>query len=89
MDDPHSNILYLCIDQGGHASRVLVFDQLGKLINQASHAIEARHTTEGYIDYDADELLNSIRITSHPGTAWVIFTGPWNEMMKPLLPTGA
>ena len=62
MDDPHSNNLYLCIDQGGHASRVLVFDQQGKLITQASHTIEARHTAEGYIEYDANELLNSIRI---------------------------
>lgn len=62
MDDPNPSNLYLCIDQGGHASRVLLFNQQGKLLTQASHTIEARHTVEGYIEYDAIELLNSIQV---------------------------
>lgn len=61
MDYHTSNHLYLCIDQGGHASRVLVFNQQGDLVTQATHSIEARHTAEGYIEYDAAELLNSIQ----------------------------
>lgn len=60
MDNP--NNLYLCIDQGGHASRVLLFNQQGDLVTQASQNIEARHTVEGYIEYDATELLNSIHV---------------------------
>ena len=62
MDEPNPNNLYLCIDQGGHASRVLVFNQHGDLVTQASQNIEARHTVEGYIEYDASQLLNSIQI---------------------------
>ena len=61
MADPDSNNLYLCIDQGGHASRVLVFNYHGELVTQASQNIEARHTAEGYIEYEAADLLESIR----------------------------
>ena len=61
MDYHNPNHLYLCIDQGGHASRVLVFNQQGDLVIQASQNIEARHTPEGYIEYDAAELLDSIQ----------------------------
>ena len=61
MDYSNPSNLYLCIDQGGHASRVLVFNQQGDLVTQAFQDIEARHTAEGYIEYDAVELLNSIQ----------------------------
>lgn len=61
MDYNNPNNLYLCIDQGGHASRVLVFDQHGVLVTQASQDIEAQHTAQGYIEYDAAELLSSIQ----------------------------
>lgn len=62
MDKPTPNCLYLCIDQGGHASRVLLFNQLGELVTQISHPIEAQHTATEYIEYDADEVLNSIQV---------------------------
>ena len=61
MNYSNPNDLYLCIDQGGHASRVLVFNQHGELVTQAFQNIEAQHTAEGFIEYHADELLNSIR----------------------------
>jgi glycerol kinase len=61
MNDYNPNDLFLCIDQGGHASRVLVFNQHGKLVSRASQDIEAQHTAEGFIEYHADEVLNSIR----------------------------
>ena len=61
MDYASVNNLYLCIDQGGHASRVLVFDQQGDLVTQAFQDIEAQHTAQGYIEYDAAELLSSIQ----------------------------
>ena len=60
MNYPNANDLYLCIDQGGHASRVMVFNQQGELVTQAVAPIEARHTAEGYIEYDAAVLLESI-----------------------------
>jgi glycerol kinase len=61
MDYSNFSNLYLCIDQGGHASRVLVFNQRGDLVTQAFQDIEAQLTAEGYIEYDAAELLNSIQ----------------------------
>ena len=54
------NELYLCLDQGGHASRALVFDQSGQLVTSAFRDIEARHTTEGFIEYTADDLLATL-----------------------------
>ena len=54
------NELYLCLDQGGHASRALVFDQSGQLVASAFRDIEARHTTEGFIEYTADDLLATL-----------------------------
>jgi len=62
MDYHNPNNLYMCIDQGGHASRVLVFDQQGDLVTQAFQDIEAQHTAQGYIEYDAAELLSSIQV---------------------------
>ena len=56
------NDLYLCIDQGGHASRVLVFNQQGELVTQAFQHIEAQHTADGFIEYPATELLQSIQV---------------------------
>ncbi len=60
MSYQNPNDLYLCIDQGGHASRVLVFNQDGKMVAQASQDIAARHAAEGYIEYPADAVLASI-----------------------------
>lgn len=60
MDDPRQ-ALYLALDQGGHASRALVFDRVGQL--QAKAVVE---TTEQRIPPDrveqgGDELAGSLR----------------------------
>lgn len=65
MNYSNLNDLYLCIDQGSHASRVLVFNQHGELISQAYQNIEAHHPAVGFIEYHADEVLNSIRKSLH------------------------
>jgi len=56
---PHD--LYLCIDQGSHASRVLIFNQQGELVTQAFQNIEAQHTPAGFVEYQAEAVLDSIR----------------------------
>lgn len=61
MDFLNRDNLYLCLDQGGHASRALVFNQQGDLETTAFKEITARHTPEGYVEYDADKLLASIK----------------------------
>ncbi len=61
MEFQDRNNLYLCLDQGGHASRALVFNQSGELIAQAFQDIEAEHTAEGFVEYDALALLASIQ----------------------------
>lgn len=65
MNYRNPNDLYLCIDQGSHASRVLVFNQQGTLISQAYENIEAHHPAAGFIEYHADEVINSIRKSLH------------------------
>ncbi|MDX1824759.1 MAG: hypothetical protein R3354_08565, partial [Thiohalomonadales bacterium] len=65
MNYPNPNDLYLCIDQGGHASRVLVFDQHGEMVCQALQPITARHSRSDYIEYDAKAVVDSIRSALH------------------------
>ena len=79
MTYPNPNDLYLCIDQGGHASRVLVFNQHGEMICQAFQPITARHTQADYIEYDAKAVVDSIRSALHS-----VFTelGPKQQAIK-------
>ncbi|MFO7603117.1 MAG: FGGY family carbohydrate kinase [Gammaproteobacteria bacterium] len=52
--------LYLAIDQGGHASRALVFNVQGEVVCQAHCDIHARQPAPGFVEYDAEALLHSI-----------------------------
>ncbi len=65
MDYLSPDNLYLCIDQGGHASRALVFDHEGTLVCSAFQAIEAHHTSHDYIEYPPDALVTSIATVIH------------------------
>jgi len=56
-----SNNLYLCLDQGGQASRAMVFDQRGRLIAQARETLEPNRPTADRVEYPADVLLASIQ----------------------------
>lgn len=52
--------LYLCIDQGGHASRALVYDARGRPRAAAHREARLRIHADGRMDYDARELLDSV-----------------------------
>ncbi len=53
--------LFLTIDQGGHASRAIVFNGKGEIVAHASRDIETRHPQDDYVEQDPLALLSSIR----------------------------
>jgi len=53
--------LYLAMDQGGHASRALVFDARGEIIAQAFTNITARHPASDRVEHDPQEMVQSIQ----------------------------
>lgn len=59
MSDTSS--LYLCIDQGGHASRALVLDQTGAVITRAQRVVAAQHPRPHWVEHGPEELLASVR----------------------------
>lgn len=56
---------YLAIDQGGHASRAIVFDAQGKRITQAEQAIQTLTPRPNWVEHDAAELLQATRDAIH------------------------
>lgn len=52
--------LFLAIDQGGHASRALVFDQNGVMVAQAYEAIHINQPEPDWVEHDAEELVQSV-----------------------------
>ena len=54
--------LYLTIDQGGHASRAIVFNQHGEILAQAEHAINTFTPQDGWVEHSPQEVLASIRL---------------------------
>lgn len=53
--------LYLCLDQGGHASRALVLDECGEVVTRALRDIATFHPTDDRVEHDAEELVASVR----------------------------
>lgn len=53
--------LYLAIDQGGHASRALVFDATGKIVSCAHVPVETLRPQPFWVEHDASALLQSVR----------------------------
>jgi glycerol kinase len=53
--------LYLTIDQGGHASRALVFDAGGEVVAQAFAKIATQHPAPDRVEHDPQEMVQSIR----------------------------
>lgn len=53
--------LFAAIDQGGHASRVMIFDMDGEVVASAQRAIHTTHPAIHYVEHDANEVLRSIR----------------------------
>lgn len=52
--------LYLAIDQGGHASRAIVFDQQGNIVAQAERAIRTLTPQTDWVEHDAEEMVESV-----------------------------
>lgn len=52
--------LYLAIDQGGHASRVMVFDAQGTVVAQASESVAVATPQPGWVEQDAEAVVASI-----------------------------
>jgi glycerol kinase len=53
--------LYLALDQGGHASRALLFDTAGTLVRSAAVPIATRRNDAGHVEHDPEELVASLR----------------------------
>lgn len=53
--------LFLALDQGGHASRALVFNASGKLVASAEKHITTRRTGRYRVEHDPKSLLASMR----------------------------
>jgi glycerol kinase len=52
--------LFLALDQGGHASRAIVFDERGELIAQAFAPIATRKPAPAHVEHDPDEIIESL-----------------------------
>ena len=63
MDFITPDSLYLCIDQGGHASRAIVFNHNGEVISSAFCDIKTEHPAEYIVEHNATEVINSINIS--------------------------
>lgn len=60
MDFVTSNSLYLCVDQGGHASRSIVFDHEGRMVASAYCEIETEYPAKHFVELNADDVIHSI-----------------------------
>lgn len=60
MDFITPDSLYLCIDQGGHASRAIVFNHSGEMISSAYCEIETEHPAKHFVELNADGVIESI-----------------------------
>ena len=53
--------LFLTIDQGGHASRVLVFDHAGHQVVEARQTVEVSAPQPDWVEQDAEALVASVQ----------------------------
>lgn len=65
----HQRALYLALDQGGHASRALVFDNSGQLLDSAFAEIHTQRHGDDRVEHDAEALLSSILLAAQQATA--------------------
>jgi glycerol kinase len=54
------NALYLCLDQGGHASRAIVFNRQGKMVSSAYCDVETEYPAKHYVELNAQAVIESI-----------------------------
>lgn len=60
MDFISPNALYLCIDQGGHASRAIIFNHNGEMVSSAYCDVKTEHPAKYFVEIDANEVIESI-----------------------------
>lgn len=53
--------LFLAIDQGGHASRALLFDVAGRRVDEAFAPVGTQRGPEDRVEHDPEELIGSLR----------------------------
>ena len=53
--------LYLALDQGGHASRALVFDHRGNLVAKSLKEVRVHHPAPDRVEQNPDELVASLQ----------------------------
>lgn len=53
--------LYLALDQGGHASRALIFNGLGQLAATGSVPVDTLRNADGHIEHEPEALIASLR----------------------------
>lgn len=53
--------LYLAIDQGGHASRAVLFDRRGRTVAHAAVPITTYHPAPQQVEHDAEAMVASVR----------------------------
>ncbi len=56
-----NNTLYLILDQGGHSSRALIFDDTGQLHGAGRCSVDSRRPRPGYVEQDPPALVQSLR----------------------------
>lgn len=61
MDFLTPNSLYLCIDQGGHASRTIIYNRDGEIVTSAFCNIKTEHPAKYFVEHNANELIESIK----------------------------
>ncbi|MBS1236430.1 MAG: glycerol kinase, partial [Proteobacteria bacterium] len=52
--------LYLALDQGGHASRALVFDAHGVAQARSLREVQVHHPQADWVEQDPDDLVASL-----------------------------
>jgi glycerol kinase len=61
--------LYLCLDQGGHASRALVLDGQGTEVTRAVRAVATRHVAPDQVEQDPEEVVSSVAAAARDALA--------------------
>lgn len=52
--------LYLCLDQGGHASRALVLDECGAVLARAVREVPTQHRGADHVEQDPEQVVASL-----------------------------
>jgi glycerol kinase len=61
MPAERAHPLFLALDQGGHASRALVFDAHGAALAKGLREVQVHHPRPDWVEQDPEEIVTSIR----------------------------